>query len=133
MENNLALKLPVIESDAELDRIRIGNSRYTDDIWDIRPLVASKSIRDSQKYIRFVYISNENMKKTVKQYAYYKLGKVKAKTVRDYINSNLPKFIEYCLIQGIRNFAEMTLDDYLKFNIWMKEEKKVSAGAGFKT
>ena len=36
MENNLALKLPVIESDAELDRIRIGNSRYTDDIWDIR-------------------------------------------------------------------------------------------------
>ena len=133
MENNLALKLPVIESNAELDRIRIGNSRYTDDIWDIRPLVASKSIRDSQKYIRFVYISNENMKKTVKQYAYYKLGKVKAKTVRDYINSNLPKFIEYCLIQGIRNFAEMTLDDYLKFNIWMKEEKKVSAGAGFKT
>ena len=69
MENNLALKLPVIESDAELDRIRIGNSRYTDDIWDIRPLVASKSIRDSQKYIRFVYISNENMKKTVKQQA----------------------------------------------------------------
>lgn len=67
----------------------------------------------------------------MKQYAYYKLGKMKSQTVRAYINGNLPMFIEYCSINGIHSFADVTLEDYLNFNLWMKDEKKVATSTGF--
>ena len=130
MATNLALQLQVIEPDTDLNSIMIGNSRYSDDIWDLRPFITAKSTKESQKYIRFEYISDADMKKTVKQYAYYKLGKMKPQTVRGYINGKLPMFIEYCFINGIHSFADITLEDYLNFNLWMKDEKKVATGTG---
>lgn len=131
MATNLALQLQVIEPDTDLNSIMIGNSRYSDDIWDLRPFITAKSTKESQKYIRFEYISDADTKKTVKQYAYYKLGKMKPQTVRDYINSRLPMFIEFCFLNGIHNFADVTLEDYLNFNLWMKDEKKVALQTGF--
>lgn len=131
MATNLALQLQVIEPDTDLNSIMIGNSRYSDDVWDLRPFITAKSTKESQKYIRFEYISDADMKETVKQYAYYKLGKTKPKTVRDYINGSFPMFIEYCSISGIHSFEDVTLEDYLNFNLWMKDEKKVATGTGF--
>lgn len=131
MATNLALQLQVIEPDTDLNSIMIGNSRYSDDIWDLKPFITAKSTKESQKYIRFEYISDADMKKTVKQYTYYKLGKTKPQTVRDYINAKLPMFIEYCSINGIHSFADVTLEDYLNFNLWMKDEKKVALQTGF--
>ena len=131
MATNLALQLQVIEPDTDLNSIMIGNSRYSDDIWDLRPFITAKSTKESQKYIRFEYISDADMKKTVKQYAYYKLGKTKPQTVISYINSSLPMFIEYYSINGIHSFADVTLENYLNFNLWMKDEKKVATGTGF--
>lgn len=133
MATNLALQLQVIEPDTDLNSIMIGNSRYSDDIWDLRPFITAKSTKESQKYIRFEYISDVDMKETVKQYTYYKLGKIKPQTVKGYINGKLPMFIEYCSINGIHNFADVTLEDYLNFNLWMKDEKKVATGTGFST
>ena len=131
MATNLALQLQVIEPDTDLNSIMIGNSRYSDDIWDLKPFITAKSTKESQKYIRFEYISDADIKETVKQYAYYKLGKIKPKSVRDYINASLPQFIEYCSLNGIHNFADVTLEDYLNFNLWMKDEKKVATCTGF--
>lgn len=131
MATNLALQLQVIEPDTDLNSIMIGNSRYSDDVWDLRPFITAKSTKESQKYIRFEYISDTDMKKTVKQYAYYKLGKTKPETVRNYINGGLPMFIEYCSINGIHSFTDVTLEDYLNFNLWMKDEKKVATSTGF--
>lgn len=133
METNLALQLQVIEPNIDLSSIMIGNSRYSDDAWDLRPFITAKTTNESHKYIRFEYISDVDMKETVKQYAYYKLGKSKPKTVRVYINGCLPMFIEYCSINGIHSFADITLEDYLNFNLWMKDEKKVATGTGFIT
>ena len=131
MATNLALQLQVIEPDTDLNSIMIGNSRYSDDVWDLRPFITAKSTKESQKYIRFEYISDADMKETVKQYAYYKLGKTKPKTVRDYINTSLPQFIEYCSLNGIHSFADVTSENYLNFNLWMKDEKKVALQTGF--
>lgn len=131
MATNLALQLQVIEPDTDLNSIMIGNSWYSDDVWDLRPFITAKSTKESQKYIRFEYISDTDMKGTVKQYAYYKLGKTKPQTVRNYINGYLPMFIEYCSINGIHSFADITLEDYLNFNLWMKDEKKVATSTGF--
>lgn len=131
MATNLALQLQVIEPDTDLNNIMIGNSNYNDDVWDLKPFITAKSTKESQKYIRFEYISDADMKETVKQYTYYKLGKTKPQTVRDYINAKLPMFIEYCSINGIHSFADITLEDYLNFNLWMKDEKKVAQQTGF--
>ena len=131
MATNLALQLQVIEPDTDLNSIMISNSRYSDDVWDLRPFITAKSVQTGQKWIRFEYIVDADMKETVKQYAYYKLGKVKPKTVRDYINGLLPMFIKYCSINGIHSFVDVTLEDYLDFNLWMKDEKKVALQTGF--
>lgn len=133
MATNLALQLQVIEPNTDLSSIMIGNSRYSDDVWDLRPFITAKTTNESHKYIRFEYISDADMKETVKQYTYYKLGKTKPQTVRNYINGSLPMFIEYCSINGIHSFADITLEDYLNFNLWMKDEKKVATGTGFIT
>ena len=131
MATNLALQLQVIEPDTDLNSIMIGDSRYSDDIWDLRPFITAKSVQTGQKWLRFEYISDADIKETVKQYAYFKLGKTKPKTVRDYINTSLPQFIEYCSTNGIHSFADVTLEDYLNFNLWMKDEKKVAMQTGF--
>lgn len=131
MATNLALQLQVIEPDTDLNSIMIGNSRYSDDVWDLRPFITAKSTKESHKYIRFEYISDADMKETVKQYTYYKLGKTKPQTVQNYINGSLPMFIEYCSTNGIHSFEDVTLEDYLNFNLWMKDEKKVATGTGF--
>ena len=133
MATNLALQLQVIEPDTDLNSIMIGNSRYSDDVWDLRHFITAKTTNESHKYIRFGYISDADMKETVKQYAYYKLGKIKPQTVQGYINGKFPMFIEYCSINGIHSFADVTLEDYLNFNLWMKDEKKVATGTGFST
>ena len=130
MATNLALQLQVVEPDTDLNIIMIGNSNYNDDVWDLRPFITAKSTKESQKYIRFEFIADADMKETVKQYAYYKLGKTKPQTVREYINGSLPMFIEYCSLNGIHSFADVTLEDYLNFNLWMKNDKKVAVSTG---
>ncbi len=131
MATNLALQLQVIEPDTDLNSIMIGNSRYSDDVWDLRPFITAKTTKESHKYIRFEYIYDADIKETIKQYAYYKLGKIKPQTVINYINAKLPMFIEYCSINGIHSFADITLEDYFNFNLWMKDEKKVTMQTGF--
>ena len=131
MATNLALQLQVIEPDTDLSSIMIGNSRYSDDVWDLRPFITAKTTKESHKYIRFEHIYDADIKETIKQYAYYKLGKTKPQTVISYINGSLPMFIKYCSINGIHSFADVTLEDYLNFNLWMKDEKKMATGTGF--
>ena len=133
MATNLALQLQVIEPDTDLNSIMIGNSRYNDDVWDLRAFITAKTFNESHKYIRFEYITDVDIKGTVKQYAYYKLGKVKPQTARNYINGYLPMFIEFCSLNGIHSFTDVTLEDYLNFNLWMKDEKKVATGTGVKS
>lgn len=131
MSANLALQLQVLEPDTDINTIMVGDSKYSDDIWDLRPFIKLKTMKESQKYLSFGYIKDAELKETVKQYAYYKLGKIKSQTVRGYINSALPMFIEYCSVNGIHSFADVSLEDYLTFNLWMKDEKKVAISTGF--
>ncbi len=131
MSANLALQLQVLEPDTDLNTIMIGDSKYSDDTWDLRPFIKLKTTKESLKYLSFGYIKDADIKEAVKQYSYYKLGKIKPQTVRNYINGSLPMFIEYCSINGIHSFADVSLEDYLTFNLWMKDEKKVAQQTGF--
>lgn len=131
VKTNLGLQLQIIDKNTNFDNVMIGNSHFNDDVWDLRPFITAKTTKESQKYIRFEYIESQDMKQTVKQYAYYKLGKTKPKTVHDYINSRLPMFVEYCSINGIKSFTDVTKDNFLNFSLWMKDEKKVAVSTGF--
>ncbi len=127
----LAKNLVPIGDNTDYGSIMIGNSKFTDDEWDLRPFITKKTTVDSHKYIRFNFIQNEDMKFTVKQYAYYKLGVIKPQTVFNYMSSKLPNFIEYCSLNGINSFDNITQKDFLEFNLWLKETKKLSTSAGY--
>lgn len=53
MATNLALQLQVIEPDTDLNSIIIGNSRYSDDVWDLRPFITAKSTKESREIYSF--------------------------------------------------------------------------------
>ncbi|MEL7567985.1 MAG: tyrosine-type recombinase/integrase [Dehalobacterium sp.] len=124
--------LKVIDPDTPLSNIFIGNSCFTDDTWDLRPFIKKESFRDDYKEIRFGYIKNEDMKNVAKLYAYYRLGKVDPQTVRQNIDGELPNFIKFCEMNGIKSFADVTRDDFLTFNFWLKAEKNIQIGTGFR-
>jgi integrase len=131
LEMNQTLQLQVVNESTNINSIFIGNSRFSDDIWDLKPFITAKSTDDYKKQIKFEYIDNYDMKMTVKQYAYHKLGQIKPQTVRSYVNSSLPMFIKYCKLNKIDSFNMLTKEDLLNFSFWMKEEKKVAVTTGF--
>lgn len=130
-EMNLALQLQVVDPSTDWESVMIGNSRFADDIWDLRAFIPAKTLKDSHKYLNFGYIPNDTMKHTVKQYAYYKLGKVKPQTVIRNVNGVLPSFFEFCSANGISSFSELTQELYLSYNLWLKEEKKAAQQTGY--
>ena len=127
----LAESLVPISDNTNYDIIMIGDSKFTDDEWDLRPFINKKAIKESQKYARFDFIHNEDMKFTIKQYAYYKLGTTTPQTVQMYITGCMPNFIKYCSLNKINSFSDITQKDFLEFNLWLKENKKLSSGSGY--
>jgi hypothetical protein len=59
------LQLQNISACEDYGSITIGNSVFTDDVWDLTPYIPSMTTRDCRKRLRFVYIGNEDMKHTV--------------------------------------------------------------------
>ena len=129
-ETNLALQLRAVDPSTDWESVMIGNSRFMDDVWDLSAFIPAKTTKDSKKYLNFSYIPNAVMKHTVKQYAYYKLGKVKPQTVRDMVNGWLPSFFEFCTANGIASFSELTQELFLSYSLWLKE-KKLSQQHGY--
>jgi len=130
-ETNVALQLQVVDPSTDWESVMIGSSRFMDDVWDLRPFISAKTVNDGHKYLNFGFIQNPNMKHTVKQYAYYKLGKVKPQTARTLVSCSLPSFFEFCSVNGISSFFELTQEQFLSYNLWLKEEKKVSQSHGY--
>ena len=127
-ETNLALQ--PVDASTDWESVMIGKSRFTDDVWDLKKYIPAKTLQDSHKLLYFGYIENASMKHVVKQYAYYKLGKVKPMTVITIVVSRIPCFITFCAESGIPSFADLTKEDFLGFNLWLKEKKKVSDAYG---
>ena len=119
-ETNLALQLQVVDPSTDWESVMIGHSRFADDIWDLRAFIPDKTLKNSHKYLNFGYIQNAAMKHTVKQYAYYKLGKIKPQTARGMVNGYLPSFFEFFTANGISSFSELTQKLFLTYNLWLK-------------
>lgn len=125
------LNLQPITTESNYSNITIGNSKFTDDIWDLSPFITLKTTKNSHKKINFHFIKNEDIKLTVKHYAYYRLGKVKPQTAVSNINSALPSFVEYCNLNNINSFNEITKEIFLSYSLWLKEDKKIAQRTGY--
>lgn len=125
------LNLQPISTENDYRNITIGNSKFTDDVWDLSPFITTKTTKDSNKKINFDFIKNEKMKLTVKFYAYYKIGQIKPKSVQIYITGCLPLFIEYCDLNNIESFNKITKDVFLNYSLWLKEDKKIANQSGY--
>lgn len=112
--------------------IKVGNSVFADDVWDLTPYMPSKTTRNSMKHLRFGFIGNDGMKQTVKLYAYHKLGQVKPQSVVSYINSDISRFIKYCEEKGISSFSEVTMETFMDFSFWQKTSRGVSKTVVYK-
>jgi integrase len=125
------LNLQPITTETDYSNVTIGNSKFTDDVWDLSPFITAKTIKNSQKKITFGFIKNEDMKLTVKLYAYYKLGKIKPQSIRGYIVTSFPLFIQYCNLNNINSFNEITKEIFLNYTLWLKEEKNIANQSGY--
>ncbi|KEI99148.1 hypothetical protein N496_06045 [Clostridium botulinum A2B3 87] len=125
------LKLQPITAESNYSNIIIGNSKFTDDIWDLSPFITAKTTKNSHKKINFNFIKNEDMKLTIKLYAYYKLGQIKPGTIADYMRGHFPSFAEYCNLNNINNFDEINKEIFLNYALWLKEDKKVLQRTGY--
>lgn len=125
------LNLQPITTESDYSNITIGNSKFTDDIWDLSPFLNDRISNQGHKQISFSFIKNKDIKFTLKLYAYYGLGKVKPQTVSTDFRSNLSSFIEYCNLNNINSFNEITKDTFLNYSLWLKEDKKIANKTGY--
>lgn len=121
-------QLKPITEDVSLDKITIGNSKFKDDVWDLTPYMKDVNIKKSRKKIDFSYIESEDMKFTVKQHAYQRLGEVKPRTVRKKIDTRLTYFIKFCNKNNISSFTEVTKEIFLDYVKWLKKGYKTDRG-----
>jgi integrase len=125
------LNLQPITTESDYSNITIGNSKFTDDIWDLSPFMTIAKVIQNKKQINFKYIQDKEIKTTTKLYVYYKLGKTKPRTIVDYMRCHFPSFVEYCNLNSIINFNEITKERFLQYSLWLKEEKKVAQRTGY--
>lgn len=116
------LNLQPITTESDYSNITIGNSKFTDDVWDLSPFITAKTLKPNQKKIRFDKIENAELKNTIKLYTYYKLGKNKPQTVWGEIYTKIPAFIKYTEINNIKSFSDITKEIFLDFALWLKND-----------
>lgn len=122
------LQLQRIENNVNYNDLVIGNSRFSDDVWDLTEFITLKTIIDYFKKIHFSYIESEDIKLIAKLYAYHKLGKVKPQTVVKRIISDLRPFVKYAKLNNINSFKEIDKETFLSFLYWLKNDYKIGYG-----
>jgi integrase len=122
MKNDTLLEI----TNVPISNFRIGNSVFSDDVWDLTPYMPQKSMSPARKKLGFERIKNPEIKHTVKQYMYHKLGQVKPQSAVGTLNSLLPYFVRYCDVAGIHSFSTVKTSTLLEFAIWIKAELHIS-------
>ena len=116
--------------DVEIEEIMVGNNRFSDDVWDMSDYTPNKTVANGFKKIRFSYIKNEKIKIVVKQYAYYKIGKVKPRTVSNYVALLVP-FIQYSDENSLESLRKLNFEFLMNFLQWLKNDRKLKEGTRY--
>ena len=108
----------------------VGNSVFCDDVWDLSNIIISASMPSSAKKIRFGDISNTELRMLIKDYLYFKLGQVKPQSVIQCRHS-LQYLIKFCDMNGLQSLQQMSKDMLLEYNLWLREECRLSKRTGY--
>lgn len=111
--------------------ICVGASLFCDDVWDLSPVITQKSLSPSRKKVNFTSIHSPQLKHTVKQYIFYKLGQVKPQSAVGTMHS-LSYFMRYCKREGICALDKLTAKTLISFALWMRRECGISQRTGYK-
>ncbi|NEU05334.1 tyrosine-type recombinase/integrase [Clostridium senegalense] len=125
------LNLQPITTENDYSNIIIGNSKFTDDVWDLSPFITTKTLKRNHKIIDFSFIKDKGIQQVVKLYSYYRLGKVKPQSLCSEIRSSLPNTIEYFNLNNINSFNEIDKNVFINYALWLKDNKKVSSKTGY--
>ncbi|TCL39431.1 phage integrase family protein [Anaerospora hongkongensis] len=131
----MSIELPPIVGTEDLSTVRIGESYFTDDIWDISLLIDVKGIDSTVKKIDFTKFGIK-FKPVIKLFAYHKLGEIKPQTV-SYNIIDLSAFMNYAEKNLVRDFAQLDYETWTDFNRWLKDDyrtqkgKKIAAHTGY--
>lgn len=113
------------------DGLKIGSSTFSDDIWDLSPLIPLKSLSECYKKLSFYGIESDSLKLTIKRYCYYRLGRVKARSViADMVA--MSHFVAYCKENDITSLSEIKKETLLDFALWLKATRGVAKVTGYK-
>ena len=127
--NNEAIALVGMQ-EIDDEEIMVGNNRFSDDVWDMSDYVLNKTVAKAFNKINFSYIKNKNIKIVLKQYAYFKLGKVKPRSVAGYI-ARLSPFVLYCDKNGLNDLKELNFDFLMEFLQWIKKDRKYKESTSY--
>ncbi|MCS6105452.1 site-specific integrase [Clostridium botulinum] len=125
------LNLQPITTESDYSNITIGNSNFTDDVWDLTPFINAKTLKRNHKIIDFSFIKDKGIQQVVKLYSYYRLGKVKPQSLCSEIRSSLPNAIEYFNLNNINSFNKIDKNVFINYALWLKDDKKVSSRTGY--
>lgn len=109
----------------------LGKSTFFDDVWDFSNVLTDGTISQSRKEVNFSHIKNGEMKNVTKLYACYCLRHTTIKTVVAKINSFMPPFFEFCEKVGLYSFKQMSIDLFVRYAAYLREERKYSESAGY--
>lgn len=126
MRGDTAYSIP----NTERSTVPVGKSRFCDDIWDLSPLIPTKSLPPSRKKVVFTSIHSPQLKFTIKQYIFYKLGQVKPVSAIGMMHS-MSSFIQYCKVREIYSLRSVSREELLSFALWLKADRGHSKRMGY--
>jgi integrase len=115
---------------SEYEELKVGNSLFEEDIWDLSPLIEVLGRAHCTNIIRFGTIKSDSIKNVIKRYLYYKIGQVKPQTVITCRNS-LTYFLNYCEIYDVTSLQQISKQSLLEFNMWLKDTRHLSKRTGY--
>lgn len=122
---DIEIAFPVVQDfkNDSWNKLKIGESSFTDDIWDISSFRLNKTAGvHSANFLKFKpLLPYPKILELVKRYCYIRFSQVKPVTVVQEYNSFIGKFVQFIEMKKIDTLELFTKDLFLEFNLWLKQ------------
>jgi integrase len=120
---NTALAFPVPETPLDKwDFYVVGNSHFTDNVWDLTPLFHNKRAGVfSMGRLNFQLLQDfPDIVEPIKRYCYIRLGQVKPRSVALEYTGLAGKLIPFLNAYKLTSLEQIDSYHFMEFNIWLK-------------
>lgn len=120
---NTAISFPIPEVPLDKwDFYVVGNSHFTDNIWDLKPLLYNKRAGAfSMGRLNFQLLHDcPEIVEPIKRYCYIRLGQVKPQSVALEYSGLAGKIVDFLKIHNLTSLEQIDTYNFMEFNIWLK-------------